>query len=79
MDGRIENEIGVELDDSGNDEVYRQLLEDERAQNLRLNAIRTLAKVIKIVEHLSADTVVVFEDGEVDEVYYAMKETTVEA
>lgn len=78
-DGRIENEVGVELDDSGSDEVYRQLLEDERAQNLRLNAIRTLAKVVKIVEHLSADTVVIFEDDEVDEVYYAMKETENEA
>lgn len=73
LDGRIENEVGIKLDDSGSDEVYHHLLEDERVQNLRLNSIRSLARTIKIVEHLEIDSVVIFEDDEVDEVYFAMQ------
>ena len=60
----------LSLDESGSDELYATLIEDERCQNLRLNSIRALAKILKIVENSIRKIDILFEDADLESVFY---------
>lgn len=60
----------LRLDDTGSDELYATLIEDERCQNLRLKSIRTLARLIKIVEHSSRKIEILFDYVELESAFY---------
>ena len=60
----------LHLDDTGSDELYATLIEDERCQNLRLKSIRTLARLIRIVGHSSRKIEILFDDAELESAFY---------
>jgi len=61
------------LDDSGADELYGRLIFLAECQDLRAREIRTLARVLKVVEHSTLEVELVFENSELEKVFNAAK------
>lgn len=64
----IENSDMV-LDESGSDELYRELTEKDECEKLRMKEIRVLARVLKVCSHLPEDTEIVFDNAEIEKAF----------
>lgn len=65
-----------ELDETGSDELYTVLIEDDRCQNLRLKSIKILARLIRIVKNSSHQVELLFDDAELESVFYAFNNSS---
>ena len=69
-DGAVVTEnMGVNLNDLGSDEIYRNLFEKDECGELRAREIKTLAKVLAISKHLPENSEIVFDNAEIEEVF----------
>ena len=69
-DGSITAEnLDVNLDDTGSDELYRSLFEKDECGELRAKEIKTLARIVMISKHLPENTEVVFDNAEIEGVF----------
>lgn len=69
-DGAVVTEnMGVDLNDLGSDEIYRNLFEKDECGELRAREIKTLAKVLAISKHLPENSEIVFDNAEIEEVF----------
>lgn len=63
--GNIEtadNKVKIAMDDTGNDELYAELIQRNDFQDLRMRDIRTLARIVRIVHNSKVRIQPVFED-----------------
>lgn len=69
-DGNIRvKSSSIEIDDTGSAELAAELFADQRYESYRVVAIRTAARVISVVSHLSIQAEVDFADDEVGLVF----------
>ena len=59
----------VNLDDTGHDELFNQLREQEEAEDFRPKDLRVVARAIKIVTNLTVPVEIIFENEEIQEAY----------
>lgn len=58
----VDNQIKLAMDDTGNDELYAELIQRSDFQDLRMRDIRTLARITQIVHNSKVQIQPVFED-----------------
>lgn len=58
----VDNRIKIVMDDTGNDELYAELIQRSDFQDLRMRDIRTLARITQIVHNSKVQIQPVFED-----------------
>lgn len=58
----VDNQIKLVMDDTGNDELYAELIQRSDFQDLRMRDIRTLARITQIVHNSKVQIQPVFED-----------------
>ncbi len=58
----VDNQIKIVMDDTGNDELYAELIQRSDFQDLRMRDIRTLARITQIVHNSKVQIQPVFED-----------------
>lgn len=71
-DGTIEQTSGktqLDLDDSGSDELFKELSEKEEFEDLPVKKVRILAKLLKVVEHSNLELEVSCEDPDLNRAY----------
>lgn len=61
--------VEINLDDTGHDELFNQLREQEEAEDFRPKDLRVVARVTKIVANLSVPVEIIFEDEEIKRAY----------
>lgn len=61
--------VEIELDDSGYDELFNLLREQEEAEDFRPKDVRVVARLIRIVANLGTPVEIIFEDEEVKMAY----------
>ena len=70
----IDGSSEVELDDSGWESAREELLVMDECQELRLKDIGTLARLLKIVEHLDCKVDVVCDSSELESVFQKLRD-----
>lgn len=61
--------VEINLDDTGHDELFSHLREQEEAEDFRPKDVRTVARLIRIVANLGSPVEIIFEDEEVKKAY----------
>ncbi len=61
--------VEIELDDSGYDELFNLLREQEKAEDFRPKDVRVVARLIRIVANLGTPVEIIFEDEEIKMAY----------
>lgn len=64
----------VSLDDSGSDALYLELVARDECQDLRAREIKSLAKLLKIIENSELDFEIVYDNAEMEAVFSALKQ-----
>ncbi len=67
--------LEISLDDSGHDELFKTLREQEVAEEFRLKDIKVVARLIRIVANLGSPVELIFDDDELKMAYEALKST----
>ena len=61
--------VEINLDDTGHDELFSQLREQEEAEDFRPKDLRLVARVIRIVANLDVKVEILFDDEEIKKAY----------
>ena len=68
----MDESVTVNLDDTGADTLYQELVNREECQELKMREIRTLSKLLKIVENSTLEFEVVCDTAEMEAAYHAL-------
>ena len=68
----MDESVTVNLDDTGADTLYQELVNREECQELKIREIRTLSKLLKIVENSTLEFEVVCDTAEMEAAYHAL-------
>ena len=68
----MDESVTVNLDDTGADILYQELVNREECQELKMREIRTLSKLLKIVENSTLEFEVVCDTAEMEAAYHAL-------
>ena len=71
----FDESLEIKLDDRGHDDLFKELREQEAAEDFRLKDIKVVARLIRIVANLGSPVEIIFDDEEVRKAYEALKST----